>query len=296
MAKNLSGSTLEKQKRDLILKTMAFGVKKTKETQGLIHSCSRLTAKNNTLDQLISYLIGIGFNEKLNLITIDLVRDFLQTKVEDGNCNKTLAEHISKISSSWTALNSLGYVTDIYPEDFDDLREEFKHAGHETFHRNRAFADPEKIIEGLYGLFLDSGIIAELQYTCGYRVHEAFQVRPDIIEFQGDDLYIKEGAIQGKGGFALHKKKISAELGQKIMMQFAFIGRWKITSAIYNSRIKHVAGKGYSSHCFRYNYAQNLFTKLKNEGMSDEDAKFDVSEAMGHHRPEITNHYLSNER
>ena len=292
MSKNLSGSTPEKQKADLIHKTMAFGVKKTIDTEGMIHSCARLTSKNNTFDQFIPFLNGISFTEKLNLVTIDIIDAFMQTKVEDGNCNKTLAEHISKFSSSFTALGNLGYATNVNEHEFDELRKNYKNAGYETVHHNRAFKKPQKVIDDLYSLFLSSGIIAELQYTCGYRVHEAFQVTPDIIEFRGDDLYVKEGAVQGKGGFPLHEKKISAALGRKIGMQFMFFEGWEITPAIYNTRIKHVAGKEYSSHSFRYNYAQNLYARLIREGYTDKDAKKIVSEAMGHHRPSITNHYL----
>lgn len=292
MGKNLSGSTLEKQKSDLVLKTMFLGNKKSKLTEGMIHSCSRLTSKNNTLDQFVDFLKAENFHAKLNLVTADYLSAFLESKVYDENCNKTIQEHLSKISSSWTALEKLGYETKIYNSEFSGIREEFKNAGHATFHRDRAFKSPKEVINNLYKMRLSSGIIAELQYTCGYRIHEAFQVSPDTIEFEGDNLFVKEGVIKGKGGFPLHKKAISAELGKKIGMQYLFLNKWEINASTFNNDIKAVTSAQYSSHSFRYNYAQHLYMELLYLGWSETNARFKVSEEMGHHRAEIVGCYV----
>ena len=298
MAKNLSGASLESQKADLIHKTMAFKVEKTKETVGLIHSCSRLNGKNCTFDQFVEHLTEMGFTKKLNLITRTEVASFLFYKVEDDNCTKTILEHLSKISSSISALEVLGYQTDINDKEFHTLRVEIKTLGYVTMHKDRAFDDPSKVINDLYTLSTDYayGTIAELQYICGYRIHEALQVTPEMLEQRNDKCFIKEGAVQGKGGFPLHEKEIPLNLAGKIVVQFFMKDGWDMTTAQYNKGIKTIAGDEYSSHCFRYNYAQELFTELIAKGYSEVESKLTVSEAMGHHRPEITQHYLNKDR
>ncbi len=292
MGKNLSGITLEKQKVDLINRTDGFGVKKTNETIGVNHSCSRLTNKNSTLNQFVTFLNSEGFEQKLNLVMPSLISDFIQEKVEDGNANSTIKEHLSKISSSFTALNNMGFTINSDELDFADLRVEFKNAGYDTFHTDRSFENSQLVVDKLYTKRIASGIISELQNSCGYRISEAFQVRPDLIEHQGNELYVREAAIEGKGGFPLHKKKISPELYRKIQILHEMHQGWGMSPETYNLDIKYVHGNKYSSHCFRYNYAQSLFQKLIDSGNSEYDALLIVSEAMGHHRASITKHYL----
>jgi len=46
------------------------------------------------------------------------------------------------------------------------------------------------------------------------------------------------------------------------------------------------------SHGFRYNFAQEKYEQLLSDGFGHWEALKEVSELMGHHRPEITMHYL----
>ena len=47
------------------------------------------------------------------------------------------------------------------------------------------------------------------------------------------------------------------------------------------------------SHSFRYNSAQNMYNELvTNQKMTDKAACLRVSREMGHHREDITRHYL----
>ena len=292
MPKNLKGPALTNQKEDCINRTRSFNIKKSISTQGKIHSCSRLNNKNSTFNQLVIFLEIIGYTQKLNIVPIDLISEFIQTKAEDGNSNETLLEHISIISSTFTALRNLKYAVAISDQDFADLRTEFRTVGIKAVHKNRAFKSSKKVVEDLYEFNNTAGIVSEFQETCGYRIHEVLQINPGMIEVLDDGFYIKEGMIKGKGGFPLHQKKISSSLVKKITVHFASVDSWKITAAQYNSDIKQVTGTKYSSHSFRYNYAQALYAKLTAEGYTVPEAKRIVAEAMGHHRKDITDHYL----
>jgi len=294
MSKNLRGSTLTKQKKDPNNRMFNLGEKKSVHTQGQIHSCNYLSAKNNTLDQLVNFLEDESYSGKLNLVMADYISALLEVKVEDQNCNKTIKNHLSKISSFFTALKHLGYETYITHEEFESLRDEFKNAGHETLSFDRSFENPEKVIESLYCMRLASGILAELQFTCGYRVHEAFQIQPEHIEFKNNLLSIKEGVIKGKGGFPLHMKLILPELYRKLQLLFEFYDGFDISANQYNKDIQYITGQKYSSHSFRYNYAQLLYEGFALSGCTEYEAKLQVSEAMGHHRAEITGCYLGN--
>lgn len=292
MGKNLKGSTLETQVKNSIIRRLNLGVKKGDLSTGFIHSCARIDSNNNTLFQLANFLEKNGFDKKFNLVTASWISEFLESKVEDGNSDHTIMNHLSVISSTFTALDTMGYSIKISSEDFNDLRKEFKGAGYKNVHQNRAFKNPEEVIEKLYEMRLSSGLLAELQLTCGYRIHEALQVCPEIIEFKDNELYVIEGAIRGKGGFPLQRKKISSEMSKKIGMQFMVLEGWEITADTYNNDIKYVSDSSYSSHSFRYNFAQDEYQKNVDKDLDVKEAKRQVSESMGHHRPHITDHYL----
>lgn len=294
MGKNLHGRALVQQKEDALNRMFSLGEKKSVHTKGKIHSCNYLTAKNNTLDQLVTFLEDENYLGKLNLVTADFISAFLESKVEDENCNKTIKNHLSKISSFFTALKRMGYEINLSKEEFEVLHVEFKDSGYETLSFDRSFINPEKVIEALYCMRLSSGILAELQFTCGYRVHEAFQIRPEHVEFKNNLLSIKEGVIKGKGGFPLHMKLILPELYRKLQLLFEFYDGFDISVNQYNKDIHYITGHGYSSHSFRYNYAQLLYQGFLLSGCTENAAKLQVSEAMGHHRAEITGCYLGN--
>ncbi|PCI28652.1 MAG: hypothetical protein COB67_05950 [SAR324 cluster bacterium] len=284
MGRNLNGSTLEKQKKDLIHKTLSFGNKKSKETIGMIHSCERLDGKNSTFNQLVFFLNGCEYDIKLNLITVDIVSEFLEKKVEDGNSRETILEHISKISSSFIAIERLGFTIELTCKDFEILRLEFSDISEKSLSVNRAFTTPKRVVENLYKVNERAGVFSELQYICGYRFHEVLQINPDKIEIINNKMYIKEGTISGKGGFPLHQKQIPFHLGKKILDLYRKYNKLYISLSQYNTLIKQVSKQKYSSHSFRYSYAQELFRSLINIGIPVKRAKYITSEALGHHR------------
>ena len=292
MKRNLSGSTLEQQKVDLIDRTDAFGLKKSKTTIGMNHSGPTLDNRNSIFNQLVVFLDNFNFDQKLNKMPSHLFSELLQTKVEKGNCSTSIERDISLVSASFKANKRKRYYTLMTEKDFDDLKTEFKYQGKKSKHNNRAFTNPNNIINSLYEKRIASGILSELQNTCGYRIDEAFQVKPEYIESIGNKFFIRKNVIKGKGGFPCHLKEISAELYSNIKIMYEMDNGWGISQDTYNNDIKYVAGNEHSSHAFRYNYAQSLYKKLLQEGYTENEAKLEVSEQMCHHRASIVNHYL----
>jgi len=108
--------------------------------------------------------------------------------------------------------------------------------------------------------------------------------------------------FQGKGGYIL-QKELSPELAIQIR-SYMENGVFKVDQNHFRESLKYackIEGENYTgAHGLRYNFAQNTFIeRFENNlsrGMSPDEAEREAlkytSEQMGHHREEITKHYL----
>ncbi|MCT7540183.1 hypothetical protein N5T82_10040 [Aliarcobacter cryaerophilus] len=89
----------------------------------------------------------------------------------------------------------------------------------------------------------------------------------------------------GKGNHTYEAKEISFELEQKILNnQDSLIDK----STYYNDLQKY----DISSHDFRFTSARDKYEEKINNGISEKEAKLQISAELNHKREEITDYYL----
>ena len=89
----------------------------------------------------------------------------------------------------------------------------------------------------------------------------------------------------GKGNHIYELKEISFELEQKLLNnQDSLIDK----STYYNDLQKY----DISSHDFRFTSARDKFEEKINNGISEKEAKLQISEILNHKRQAITDYYL----
>ena len=164
-------------------------------------------------------------------------------------------------------------------------------------HAPRAFNDPQAVIAGLRDE--RNELAAEIQLRTGLRAGDVVQMtlNPDGRSF----------FINSKCGNRFPCYQLPADLTEKVKALATQYGRMlpdgsckiNVVSS-YKTYLRDIAqscracGEIYSgSHSFRYNMARALFLELRAQGMDIDHAKAKVSEALFHHRLDITERYLA---
>jgi hypothetical protein len=232
------------------------------------------------LSKILYEIVDKWFLEKIDRdVSRDTLRNYLSHIVKIQIALEAIAldeqvtyigytkEELSSIHSMLKSLNKNGYI-------------------------NRAYSNPGAVVSNLEE---NEYYVGLLQYRYGLRVTEAAHIKHSQID--GYTLM-----IQGKGGYFQYKE-LTPELSDAIIERMVE-GVFKINQNSYRKNLEESArieGETYhGTHGLRYNYAQNLYFNHYNEnvenGMSYIDAHKtalkQTSEEIGHHRAEITMHYL----
>lgn len=229
-----------------------------------------------------------GFGIKsIELLTNEIVSEFLKDKIESGVSKGSLNAYSSAIGKLEVALNKYRAGNAF---DFSAAIKEAKasFAGDKSKYINRGFTNPENVINNMK--CENNKLVAGLQLEYGLRVQEAGYIKLDK-QLHGNTL-----SVRGKGGYNI-KKELSAGYVEKLKGLADENNLFKVEYRTYLNDIKQAAevvNETYSgSHSFRYNFAQNMYNELvTNQKMTDKAACLRVSREMGHHREDITRHYL----
>lgn len=232
----------------------------------------------------------------LSKISYEIVDKWFLAKTDRDVSRDTLRNYLSHIVKIQIALEAI--AADEHAKYVGYTKEELAsiHAMLKSLNKNgyinRAYSNPGAIVSNLEE---NEYYVGLLQYQYGLRVTEAAHIK--CSQIQGSIL-----TIQGKGGY-FQQKKLSVELADAIkerMIDDVF----KINQNSYRKNLEESArieGETYhGTHGLRYNYAQNIYFNHYNEnvesGMTYIDAHKtalkQTSEEIGHHRAEITMHYL----
>lgn len=228
----------------------------------------------------------------LQAITGEEIKAFVQSKVDAGLKERSISTYISQLEKIRYSLDNMpkqekrGHLQLFTREDLVECKEIAK-GGKESIHKNRAYRDPLKLIDAIQDE--KCKIVAEIQCRYGLRISEARKLN--------EANFIDENTIKvrGKGGFEI-LKTLADGLVERIRAIFKKEKRLFVTERVYNEVLKK-ASKDSSqryqgSHGLRYNYAQNQYAKLLIQGYDPIEAQKMVSEEMGHHRADITMHYI----
>ena len=150
-----------------------------------------------------------------------------------------------------------------------------------------AYENPKELIENLSG---NHQLVAELQHEAGLRIHEVSGIRESSLSEPNNIT------VRGKGGYE-RTVPVSSELYGKVKEAVEQNGKVDFNYKAYLNDLGRASletGQAYQgSHGLRYNYAQETYSRLTlGEGHGHNEALKEVSELLGHHRPEITLHYL----
>lgn len=236
---------------------------------------------------------------RVDKLTGEVFKTYLENLIKHGGRNKkgitkrvasnlfSFAEKLS-VNLSSLSLEKNGKES-IFPgkAELIAMKTELRPKAREAKHVNRALNNEvaEKIISSIKDEKVQ--IAATLQLKAGLRESEAIKIKAWQV---GDKI-----DIQGKGGY--HRDAlISKEMYDKIAAYVVNAGSFSVSRSTYEKHLKaafeanNVKYEG--THSLRYTFAQNEFIARVEAGIESREALRQVSELMGHHRPDITLHYI----
>ena len=282
---NLKGGSFEKQIKDAFHRLEAFGVGRVDKNDNLTHSDKLAEKREMYLKDISDYFTSQNLNDKLNtLLTKDNLDKFFNQRLEDLS-TKTQENYLRGFSSMLKGLEQQNINIPVHLEDkdfFDDKVKGIKDQA-ETIIENRYIDNVKDVIKNLYEDRTISGLIAQTQYELSIRQAEAFEL------MKNPNKYIENGRVEnliGKGNHSYDSKEISFELEQKLLNN----QKQLISKSTYYEDLKKY---NISSHDFRFTSARDKFEEKINNGISEKEAKLQISSELNHKREEITDYYLN---
>lgn len=278
------GGNYQKQIKDAFHRLEAFGVGRVEKNDNLTHSDKLGKKRVMYLKDIANYFTSQNLTDKLNtLLTKDNLDKFFTERFETLSI-KSQENYIRGISSMLKGLEQQNIYIPIHSEDKDffDKKVEIIKDQYETIIENRYIDNVENVISNLYEDRAISGLIAQCQYELSIRQAEAFELVSNPLK------YIENGYVEnliGKGNHIYEKKEISIELSQKLLDNHDEL----ISKSTYYYDLQRY---DISSHDFRFTSARDKFEEKMNSGISEKEAKLQISEILNHKRSEITDYYL----
>ena len=281
---NLKGGSFEKQIKDAFHRLEAFGVGRVDKNDNLTHSDKLAEKREMYLKDISDYFTSQNLNDKLNtLLTKDNLDKFFNQRLEDLS-TKTQENYLRGFSSMLKGLEQQNIYIPVHLQDKDFFNDKVKALKDqaETIIENRYIDNVKDVIKNLYEDRTISGLIAQTQYELSIRQAEAFEL------VKNPNKYIENGRVEnliGKGNHFYDSKEISFELEQKLLNN----QKQLISKSTYYEDLKKY---NISSHDFRFTSARDKFEEKINSGISEKEAKLQISEILNHKREEITDYYL----
>jgi len=242
---------------------------------------------------LLSYTkeeFGIKDIEKL---TSEHVNAYLETKIADGVKYSTFQKYAAALEKLEVALNRYAETHNTgktYSFDLSSVREQAREVL-ERSQTTRAYENPKALINSIQNP--EYKVIAQAQYEGGFRISELNHISEK--NFKENNTF---QVISGKGGKD-REVPLSKETYQalKSLLEKADTdGKYKFNMDAYREALKEAAkasGQEYTgSHGLRWNFAQETFMRLQEQGKTYEQALQETSNLLGHERADITRHYL----
>lgn len=261
-------------------------------TSPLIHSYNSKRVIEARCKELYDY-VKEKFNRKdLQAITSEEIRSFIQSKVDGGLKKRSIDTIISQLEKIRSSLDMMekhkkkGHENLFTREDLEACKVMAEN-GKASEHRNRAYKNPDKLINAISDE--KCKIVAELQCDYGLRVSEANKLRES--NFKEKDLI----EVRGKGGYYI-LKRLKEDMVERIRGFIQREGKFFVSQKVYRSELERACKATkqafQNTHGLRYNYAQSKYIEYLQQGYAPLEAQKMVSEEMGHHRADITMHYI----
>ena len=282
---NLKGGTFEKQLKDAFHRLEAFGVSRVGKSDNLTHSDKLAEKREMYLRDVTNYFKSENLTDKLNtLFTRENLDRFFNQRLENLSA-KTQENYLRGFSSMLQGLEQKNIYIPLFLEDKEFFNDKVKIIKSEAdiIIENIYIDSVKEVIKDLYEIREISGLIAETQYELSIRQAEAFELVKNPLKYL-DNGYIVD--LVGKGNHRYEKKEVSFELEQKLLNNQNFL----INKSTY---YKDLQKFDISSHDFRFTAARDKFEEKINNGISEKEAKLQISSELNHKREEITDYYLN---
>jgi hypothetical protein len=281
---NLKGGNYQKQIKDAFHRLESFGVGRVGKNDFNTHSDKLAEKRMMYLKDIADYFTSQNLTDKLNtLMTKDNLDKFFNQRLE-ALAPITKINYLRSFSSMLNGMEQQNIYIPLHYEDkdfFDDRVKIIKDQ-YETIIENRYIDNVDLVIQNLYEDRAITGLIAECQYKLSIRQAEAFELVSNPLK------YIENGYIEnlvGKGNHIYEPKEISFKLEQKLLNNTEEL----ISKSTYYYDLQKY---DISSHDFRFTSARDKYEEKINSGISEKEAKLQISEILNHKREEITNFYL----
>ncbi len=281
---NLKGGTFEKQLKDAFHRLEAFGIGRVGKNDNLTHSDKLAEKREMYLKDVTNFFQSQNLTDKLNtLFTKENLDKFFSQRLENLS-SKTQENYLRGFSSMLQGLEQKNIYIPLHFEDksfFDDRVKIIKDEA-DTIIENRYINNAKEVIKNLYEIREISGLIAQTQYELSIRQAEAFELVRNPLKYL-DNGFVSD--LVGKGNHKYEQKEISFELEQKLLNnQSPLIDKSTYYSDLQNFSI--------SSHDFRFTAARDKFEEKLKNGISEKEAKLQISQELNHKREAITDYYL----
>ena len=288
-----------------IAKILSFSPEYTKANNPYLRSWASLSKFLQVNRQLIAH-VRAEFPEIKNIW--DIKSEHVQSYVENwmvgkyGFAKQTLKQHSAQIGKLERGMKYIwGYNEVSFGNKelmsgrwlANEIAKKIKE-GPSRF----AYKDPTALISSLKD---NHSLFAQAQREGGFRFSELQYIRLKNLKGLTTDKITGEEKgvihVKGKGGFE-RDCFVSQETYQKIesIISISKQKAFKVDYDAYLGNLRQSAEKTNqdyeSNHGLRYNFAQERYNEYLKADYSHEDALQDVSEEMGHHRVDITEHYL----
>lgn len=251
------------------------------------HSISSIQNLRTVSTQYVDFIKEEYGNRVMEHLNNDTMKQFIDEKLENGLSGASANTYISELGKMADNLNQLG-VNSVSREEITDYRNDLKEQGYnlQSEHLDRSYENAENIISSMDGNY---ALAAELQYELGLRADDAINSDKWTIN-EDNSLHIENS----KGGVEYDTKVLNDELLERV--KDAIEQDYKLNYEDYRETLKDAVEQNgeewHGTHGLRYDFAQERFEELKEQGLNDNEALAEVSLEMGHSREEITEHYL----
>lgn len=281
---NLKGGTFEKQLKDAFHRLEAFGVGRVGKNDNLTHSDKLAEKREMYLKDVTNFFQSQNLTDKLNtLFTKENLDKFFSQRLENLS-SKTQENYLRGFSSMLQGLEQKNIYIPLHLEDksfFDDRVKIIKDEA-DIIVENRYINNVDNVIKNLYEIREISGLIAQTQYELSIRQAEAFELVKNPLKYI-DNGFVND--LVGKGNHKYEQKEISFELEQKLLNnQSPLIDKSTYYNDLQNFSI--------SSHDFRFTSARDKFEEKIKNGITEKEAKLQISRELNHKREAITDYYL----
>lgn len=225
-----------------------------------------------------------GFGNNLRTLPGEAASAFLSHKAEDVG-----RQRLQDICSCITKAGAFGGNANFAPA-VEAFRKDEMPPKAETV--SRAFDNPQEVISNIKSD--GAKLAAEIQLRTGLRADNALSFK---INASGDTVsFVSKGGIRHEAfpmpQDLIDRSRAFADPGGNVSIMPYRSYEYQVKNAATASGERLTDGKVINSHGFRHCFARDMYNGLIKSGVSKAEAKAEVSEALFHHRQEITDLYI----